>query len=113
MHGTFDLVHCHGVLYHEPHPMAMLERLRSMLAPGGTMFLGSMMLASPELSEYARFVPGAYYGDRDVVVGARPPVPALDARDRRPARSHDLFGVHDGPPGEFPVVNGYFRTTLP
>ena len=33
-HGTFDLVHCHGVLYHELHPMAMLAALAAMLAPG-------------------------------------------------------------------------------
>ena len=59
-HGTFDLVHCHGVLYHELHPMAMLERLRSMVKPGGVFLMGSMMLAEPELSETARFVPGAF-----------------------------------------------------
>ena len=111
-HGTFDLVHCHGVLYHEPHPSAMLQRLRSMLAPGGTMFLGSMMLASAELSEYARFVPGAYYGDPTWwwVPGRLCLHWMLEAAG---LEVHELFGVHDGPPGEFPVVNGYFRTTLP
>jgi tRNA (mo5U34)-methyltransferase len=112
VHGTFDLVHCHGVLYHEPHPMAMLERLRSMIAPGGTMFLGSMMLASAELSEYARFVPGAYYGDPTWwwVPGRLCLRWMLETAG---LQVHDLFGVHDGPQGEFPVINGYFRTTLP
>jgi tRNA (mo5U34)-methyltransferase len=108
--GTFDLVHCHGVLYHEPHPFAMLERLRSMLAPGGTLFLGSMMLAEPELSEYARYIPGAYYGDPTwwwvpgrLCLRWMLETAGLEVLDE--------FGVHDGPPGEFPVVNGYFRTT--
>jgi tRNA (mo5U34)-methyltransferase len=112
VHGTFDLVHCHGVLYHEPHPMAMLERLRSMLAPGGTMFLGSMMLASPELSEYARFVPGAYYGDPTWwwVPGR------LCLRWMLETAGLEVlseFGLHDGPPGEFDVINGYFRAVPP
>jgi tRNA (mo5U34)-methyltransferase len=108
VHGSFDLVHCHGVLYHELHPMAMLERLRAMLAPGGTLFFGSMMLASPELSEYARFVPGAYYGDPTWwwVPGR------LCMRWMLETSGFEVqyeFGVHDGPPGEFPVVNGYLR----
>ena len=112
VHGTFDLVHCHGVLYHEPHPMAMLERLRAMLAPGGTMFLGSMMLADPELSEYARFVPGAFYGDPTWwwVPGR------LCLRWMIETAGLDVlgeFGVHDGPRGEFAVVNGYFRAVPP
>ncbi|MGH7747443.1 MAG: DUF1698 domain-containing protein, partial [Candidatus Dormibacteria bacterium] len=29
VHGTFDIIHCNGVLYHEPHPVALLQRLRS------------------------------------------------------------------------------------
>jgi len=33
-HGTFDLVHCHGVLYHELHPIALLQRLRSLAHAG-------------------------------------------------------------------------------
>ncbi len=50
LHGSFDLVHCHGVLYHEVHPMVLLERLRAMLVDDGTLLFGSMMLADPELS---------------------------------------------------------------
>lgn len=107
-HGTFDLVHCHGVLYHDMHPVALLQRLRVMLAPGGTLYFGSMMLADPELSEYARFVPGAYYGDptwwwapgrlamRWMLESA-----GLEVRRQLP--------VHDGPPGEFATINGYFE----
>ena len=33
-HGLFSFVHCHGVLYHEVHPIRMLQALRRMLAPG-------------------------------------------------------------------------------
>ena len=49
VHGRFDLVHCHGVLYHEPHPLAMLMRLREMLADDGKLLFGSMQLADVEL----------------------------------------------------------------
>ncbi len=107
-HGTFDMVHCHGVLYHDLHPMALVQKLRAMLAPGGTLFFGSMMLGSPELSEYARFVPGAYYGDDTWwwVPGRLCMKRMLEAADLEVIEE---FGVHPGPPGEFDVVNGYFR----
>ena len=106
--GRFDLVHCHGVLYHELHPMAMLERLRDMLADDGTLLFGSMMLGDPELSEYARFVPGAYYGDPTWwwVPGRLCMRWMLETAGLEVTAE---FGLHDGPPGEFPVVNGYFE----
>lgn len=111
VHGRFDLVHCHGVLYHEAHPMAMLERLRAMVAPDGRLLLGSMMLADPELSEYARFVPGAYYGDRTWwwVPGR------LALRWMIEATGFEItgeFGWHDGLPGEFRTSNGYLDAKL-
>ncbi|PZS25754.1 MAG: hypothetical protein DLM61_19555, partial [Pseudonocardiales bacterium] len=53
-HERFDYVHCHGVLYHEPHPLALPQKLRSMIAEDGELLFGSMMLANPEVSEYAR-----------------------------------------------------------
>ena len=63
----------HGTLRPRPLPRRALPRAApdgacwsgcaTMLADGGTLFFGSMMLAIAELSEYARFVPGAYYGD--------------------------------------------------
>jgi 2-polyprenyl-3-methyl-5-hydroxy-6-metoxy-1,4-benzoquinol methylase len=110
-HGRFDLVHCHGVLYHELHPMAMLKRLHSMVADDGTLVFGSMMLGDPELSEYARFVPGTYYGDATWwwVPGR------LCMRWMLETAGFEVtseFGIHDGPPGEFPVVNGYFNARL-
>lgn len=110
-HGRFDLVHCHGVLYHELHPMAMLQKLRPMLADEATMLFGSMMLADPALSEYARFVPGSYYGDETWwwVPGRLAMRWMLEAAG---FRVDEEFGVHDGPAGEFPTVNGYFSVTL-
>lgn len=107
-HGKFDLIHCHGVLYHEPHPMAMLVALRRMLAAGGTMLFGSMMLASAELSEHIRFVPTSYYGDPTwwFVPGRLAMRWMLEATG---FESQEEFGISDGPPGEFPTINGYFK----
>ncbi|MGI8622842.1 MAG: DUF1698 domain-containing protein [Solirubrobacteraceae bacterium] len=110
-HGTFDLVHCHGVLYHDAHPVAMLGRLRSMLAPGGRLLLGSMMLADPELAEYARFVPNAYNADPTWwwVPGRLALRWMLEAVGLRITAE---FGHHDGPAGEFATINGYFEAVL-
>lgn len=109
-HGRFDLVHCHGVLYHEPHPMLLLEHLRALLEDRGTLLLGSMMLADPTLSEHARFVPGSYYGDESWwwVPGRLAMRWMLDAAG---FEVHEEFSVSDGPPGEFRVVNAYFRAS--
>jgi SAM-dependent methyltransferase len=106
-HGRFDLVHCNGVLYHELHPMKLIERLRAVITDQGTMLLGSMMLADPELSEYARFVPGSYYGDPTWwwVPGRLALRWMLETAGFRV--EHEL-GAHDGPLGEFRVVNSYF-----
>jgi tRNA (mo5U34)-methyltransferase len=109
--GTFDVVHCHGVLYHDLNPVALLQRLHAMLAPGGTLLFGSMMLDDPELSEYARFVPGEYYGDPTWwwVPGRLAMRWMLEAAG---FKVEEEFGLNEGPRGEFPVVNGYLRATL-
>jgi SAM-dependent methyltransferase len=109
-HGVYDLVHCHGVLYHEPNPMGLLSRLWHLTAPGGTLLLGSMMLADPTLSEYARYVPLSYYGDPTWwwVPGR------LALRWMIETAGFDVdgaFGESPGPPGEFETVNGYVRAT--
>jgi tRNA (mo5U34)-methyltransferase len=106
--GDFDLVHCHGVLYHQLEPMALLSRLWEMTKPGGTLLLGSMMLADPALSEYARFVPLSYYGDPTWwwVPGR------LAMRWMIETSGFDVdvsFGDAPGPPGEFQTINGYVR----
>ena len=109
-HGVYDLVHCHGVLYHEPNPMGLLARLWQMAAPGGTLLLGSMQLADPTLSEYARFVPLSYYGDPTWWwVPGRLTLRWLT--ETAGFDVDDVFGESPGPPGEFETVNGYVRGT--
>ncbi len=110
-YGKFDLVHCNGVLYHEPDPLGMLARLRTMVADGGQLLLGSMMLADVELSEHARFVRGAYAADPTWwwVPGRLALRWMIDASgfDAEP-----LPIRFDGPMGDFPVINGYIRGRL-
>jgi SAM-dependent methyltransferase len=108
VHGTFDLVHCHGVLYHEMHPIALLQRLHAMLADAGTLLFGSMMLAGAELSEYARFVPGAYFGD-DTWWWVPGRLAMRWMLESVGFVVEEAFGLAPGPPGEFPTMNGYFR----
>ena len=106
--ARFELVHCHGVLYHEVHPMVLLQRLREMLTDDGVLLFGSMMLADPELSECARFVPGAYYNDPSWwwVPGRLAMRWMLETVGLQVVEE---FGLSPGPPGEFPTVNGYIR----
>ena len=109
-HGVFDLVHCHGVLYHELDPVGLLRRLAEMTADGGTLLLGSMMLGDRRLSEHVRFVPTSYCGDPTWwwVPGQ------LALRWMIDASGFDLddeFGESPGPPGEFRTINAYFKAT--
>ncbi len=107
-HGKFDLVHCNGVLYHEPDPLGMLARFRTMVADEGQLLLGSMMLADVELADHARFVRGAYASDPTWwwVPGRLALRWMIDASgfDTEP-----LPIRFDGPMGDFPVINGYVR----
>jgi Protein of unknown function (DUF1698) len=108
VYGTFDLVHCHGVLHREMHPIALLQSLRAMLGEEGTLLVGSMMLAGAELSEYTRFVPGSYLGDPTWwwVPGRLAMRWMLESVG---LVVEEIFGLSEGPPGEFLTVNGYFR----
>lgn len=107
VHGRFDLVHCHGVLYHEIHPMAMLQRLRSMVTDSGEVMFGSMMHASAEQSEYVRFVPDTYAGDPTwwFVPGRL----AMRWMLQSVGFEVEELLLSPGPRGEFPTLNGYFR----
>lgn len=106
-HGHFDLLHCNGVLYHEPNPIGMLLRLRSMLADDGEMLFGSMVHASAEQSEYIRFVPDAYAGDRTwwFVPGRLAMRWMLEVTG---FEVEELI-VAEGPRGEFRTLNTYLR----
>lgn len=111
-YGSFDLVHCHGVLYHEVDPIALLQRLHEMAAPGGTLLFGSMMLADPALADLSRFVPRAYFRDNTWwwVPG---PVAMREMIESVGFEVEEEFGFSDGPPGEFATINGYFRAQRP
>lgn len=111
-HGSFDLVHCHGVLYHEVDPIALLQRLHEMTAPGGTLLFGSMMLADPTLADLSRFVPLSYY--RDATWWWVPgPVAMREMLESVGFEVEEYFGQSPGPPGEFETINGYFRARRP
>lgn len=111
-HGIFDLVHCHGVLYHECDPVGLLKRLYEMTAPGGLLLFGSMMDADPAFAELARFVPLSYFGDETWWwvpghLALRSMVESVGFEVER------TFGDSAGPPGEFPTTNGYVRAVRP
>jgi tRNA (mo5U34)-methyltransferase len=110
IHGRFDIVHCNGVLYHELHPMLMLERLRAMVSDTGKLFLGSMILQAPEHSEYVRFVPCEYFGDPTWWwVPGRLAIRWMIETSGFVLEEH--FGTSPGPPGEFRVATTYLVAT--
>ena len=106
--GQFDIVHCHAVLCRELHPMALLEALRPLLREGGTLLLGTLLLADPERSECIRVVPTG--------LGDDPTWRMVPGRLALRWMLHAAgFSVRDepvqtaGPAGEFRVVDGYVR----
>ena len=108
--GRFDLVHCAGMLHREPDPVGLMDRLHELTAPGGTLLLGSMMLADPAMAEHVRFVPLGYDGDSEWrwVPGAL----ALSAiAEAAGFEVGARFGEAPGPPGELETVSGYLRAT--
>jgi len=107
-HGRFDLVHCHGVLYHEVDPIALLQRLQEMTAPGGTLLFGSMLLADAALTDHSRFVPRAYFRD-DTWWWVPGPVAMHEMIEAVGFEVEEQFGQSPGPDGEFSTINGYFR----
>ncbi len=108
LQGGFDLVHCHGVLYHECDPLGLLERLYEMTKPGGLLLFGSMMHGDPELSELTRLVPLAYFGD-DTWWWVPGPAAMRAMLESVGFEVEKTFGVSQGPPGEFATINGYYR----
>ena len=107
-HGTFDIVHCHGLVHRVLEPITLLRRLRAMTAPGGILLLSSMMLADPERSEYLRFVPGHHAGDSSwwFIPGR------LAIRWMVQSVGFEIqveFDEHEGPRDRIPVVGAYLR----
>ena len=107
LHGRFDFIHCHGVLYHEPDPLGLLQKLRAMVADDGELLFGSILHASPDASEYVRFVPDAYAGDRTwwFLPGRLAMRWMLEAAG---FEAEELL-LTEGPRGEFTTMSSYFR----
>jgi tRNA (mo5U34)-methyltransferase len=61
--GTFDVINCQGVLYHEPSPMLLVEKLFDLLEPGGTLVLESHVTLDDDLK--AQFVEDTFNGGID------------------------------------------------
>ena len=67
--GTHDVVWCSGVLYHAPHPLLTLERLRSITAE--TLMLGSATIPEvPGVPQACLFLPGLSDARRAAFRGA-------------------------------------------
>lgn len=61
--GQFDLVNCQGILYHEPSPQLLLEKIIDMLVPGGKVVLETHVTLQDD--NYAYFVPDMFWGDEN------------------------------------------------
>jgi hypothetical protein len=73
--GPHDVVWCTGVLYHAPHPVLTLERLRSIT--GEVLILATETIPEvPGLAQACVFLPGLDEGQRRAHAGARPGVRA-------------------------------------
>jgi tRNA (mo5U34)-methyltransferase len=70
-YGLFDIVLFLGVLYHLRHPILGLDRMRSMLKPGGRLFLETHMLDKQKEAKTAekKAMPIAYFYKRDAWQG--------------------------------------------
>lgn len=106
--GTFDLVHCNGLLHRVPEPLTLLRNLRRLISPGGSLLICSMMLAEPERSEFLRFVPDRYAGDPSwwFVPGR------LAFRWLVETAGFEVeleFGELEGPRDGLPMMSGYLR----
>ena len=108
--GRFDVVHCAGILHRELDPAGLMARLRELTAPGGTLLLGSTMLADPTMAELVRFVPRGHDGDREWrwVPGALALTAIAEAAGFEVSHR---FGEVPGPRGEFDTISGYLRAT--
>jgi hypothetical protein len=107
-HGSFDIVHCGGLLHRVLEPMMLLRTLRRMTIEGGVLLVESMILGDPERSEFLRFVPARYAGDPSwwFVPGR------LAFRwlvETAGFRVEAEFGEVEGPRDGFPVGSGYLR----
>jgi tRNA (mo5U34)-methyltransferase len=100
--GTFDLVLFLGVLYHLRNPMLALDRVRSVLRPGGLIFVETQVTTAPELlgsdlPVWQFFPRGELHGDPTNMWA--PNVPGLvRALEECQIQVHQV--VHAGPAGD-------------
>jgi hypothetical protein len=88
--GVHDVVWCSGVIYHAPHPLLTLERLRSVT--GRTLILASETIPEvPGLSQACVFLPGLADPQRLAHASARPGAPALGVSE--PFRREQSYGA--------------------
>lgn len=59
--GTFDLILCLGILYHEPNPMQLVQALYRLLAPGGKLVLESTVTLDDD--QKALYIEDSFLGD--------------------------------------------------
>jgi len=59
--GKFDFVNCQGLIYHVKEPMLLIEKLASVLQPGGTLLMETHVLS--ETSTQSQFIEGSFWGD--------------------------------------------------
>lgn len=104
--GTFDVVHCHGVLYHEPHPQALLERIRTMTTEGGTAIVGSILHNDPTQADSLKYLPRGYFNDPTwwFLPGRLAFRWMLEAAG---LQSIDELAPTGGAPGEFETIDQY------
>lgn len=58
---NIDFVNCQGLIYHVREPMALLERLSSIMRSGSTLLMETHVLSAP--STQAQFIEGSFWGD--------------------------------------------------
>jgi SAM-dependent methyltransferase len=107
-HGTFDIVHCSGLVHRVLEPMALLGTLHRMTAHDGTLLVESMMLADPTQSEFLRFIPDRHAGDPSwwFIPGRL----AFRWMVHTAGFSVEAeFGEIEGPREGFPTVSGYLQ----
>lgn len=61
--GTFDLVNCQGIFYHEPHPQMLLDALFALLKPGGRLILETHVTIADDMN--ALFVERSFWGEEN------------------------------------------------
>ena len=85
--GRHDVVWCSGVLYHAPHPLLTLERLRSIT--GETLMLGTATIPEiPGFPQACLYLPGLSDAQRGAFTGAWPGVPMGVATPFRPEEGY-------------------------